>query len=197
MSLLKTFQMPSIILSNMSNICHFLSSLSGLAVMHCCNVMSPLSNPCSLYYSQSGLYSLFMHQTHFFFFQDFIYLFMRDREREAQTQAEGEAGSMQGAWHWTRSQDSRIRPWTEGGAKLLSHPGCPKLISFALWCFCLENSSRYVHDSYLLNIQDWTQCYFLRKCLFNCLNKISPSLIFWYIFLWFFPLHLIITLNII
>ena len=32
-----------------------------------------------------------------YFFEDFIYLFMREREREAETQAEGEAGSMQGA----------------------------------------------------------------------------------------------------
>ena len=34
-----------------------------------------------------------------FFFNDFIYLFVRDteREREAETQAEGEAGSMLGA----------------------------------------------------------------------------------------------------
>ena len=31
------------------------------------------------------------------FFQDFIYLFMKDTQREAETQAEGEAGSMQGA----------------------------------------------------------------------------------------------------
>ena len=33
----------------------------------------------------------------FFFFKDFIYLFMRDTEREAETQAEAEAGSLQGA----------------------------------------------------------------------------------------------------
>ena len=33
----------------------------------------------------------------FFFFKDFIYLFMRDTEKEAETQAEGGAGSMQGA----------------------------------------------------------------------------------------------------
>ena len=37
----------------------------------------------------------------FFFFKDFIYLFIHDRqrdtEREAETQAEGEAVSMQGA----------------------------------------------------------------------------------------------------
>ena len=50
-----------------------------------------------------------------------------DREREAETQAEGEAGSMQGAPRGTRSQVSRIRPWAEGGAKPLSHPGCPIL----------------------------------------------------------------------
>ena len=37
----------------------------------------------------------------------------------------GEAGSMQGARHGTRSRVSRITPWAEGGAKLLSHPGCP------------------------------------------------------------------------
>ena len=49
----------------------------------------------------------------------------REREREAETQAEGEAGSMQGARCGTRSQASRIRPWAEGGAKLLSHLGCP------------------------------------------------------------------------
>ena len=55
---------------------------------------------------------------------------MRDREREAETQAEGEAGSMQGAQHGTRSQDPRIRPWTEGGAKPLSHWGCPTMEIF-------------------------------------------------------------------
>ena len=52
---------------------------------------------------------------------------MRDtqREREAETQAEGEAGSMQGARQGTRSWVSRITPWAEGGAKPLSHLGCP------------------------------------------------------------------------
>ena len=33
----------------------------------------------------------------FFFFKDFIYLFMRDTQREAETQAEGEGGSLWGA----------------------------------------------------------------------------------------------------
>ena len=40
---------------------------------------------------------------------------------------------MQGARLGTRSRVSRIRPWAEGGAKRLSHPGCPPLsrIEFA------------------------------------------------------------------
>ena len=51
---------------------------------------------------------------------------MRESERETETKAEGEeAGSMQGAQRGTRSQASRITPWAEGGAKPLSHPGCP------------------------------------------------------------------------
>ena len=53
---------------------------------------------------------------------------MRDTEREkgeTETQAEGEAGSVQGARRGTRSQVSRITLWAEGGAKPLSHPGCP------------------------------------------------------------------------
>ena len=49
----------------------------------------------------------------------------REREREAETQAEGEAGSMQRAQRGTGSRISRIRSWAEGGAKPLSHPGCP------------------------------------------------------------------------
>ena len=44
----------------------------------------------------------------YFFFKDFIYLFMRDTEREAETQAEGEAGSMQRAPCGTQSWVSRI-----------------------------------------------------------------------------------------
>ena len=32
---------------------------------------------------------------------------------------------MQGARRGTRSRVPRVMPWAEGGAKLLSHPGCP------------------------------------------------------------------------
>ena len=52
---------------------------------------------------------------------------MRDTEIEAETQAKGEAGSMQGPQRETQSRVSRIKPWAEGGAKPLSHPGCPGL----------------------------------------------------------------------
>ena len=45
--------------------------------------------------------------------------------RDTETEAEGEAGSMQGARHGTRSQVSRITPQAKGGAKPLRHPGCP------------------------------------------------------------------------
>ena len=40
---------------------------------------------------------------------------------------------MQGSRHGAQLEVSRIRPWAEGGAKLLNHPGCPEiafLISF-------------------------------------------------------------------
>ena len=54
---------------------------------------------------------------------------MRDThtQRDAETQAEGEASSMQGARHGTRSQVSRITPWAAGGAKPLCPQGCPRL----------------------------------------------------------------------
>ena len=62
----------------------------------------------------------------------FIYTWeiQREREREAETQAEGEAGSRQEAWCGTQSRVSRITPWAEGGAKLLSHLGCPVFFFF-------------------------------------------------------------------
>ena len=64
---------------------------------------------------QKGIWGLYKD---FFFFKDFIHLFMRDPEKEreigTEIQAEGEAGSMQGARSRTRSQVSRITPWAEG-----------------------------------------------------------------------------------
>ena len=69
----------------------------------------------------------------------------REREREAETQAEREAGSMQGARRGTRSWVSRITPWTEGGAKPLSHLGCPNLeVSRKLFIFYLKKYFIYL-----------------------------------------------------
>ena len=61
------------------------------------------------------------------------------RDIEAEIQAEGEAGSIQGAQRGTRSWVSRIMPWTEGGTKLLSYPGCPVLTSFKNQEMSLKN----------------------------------------------------------
>ena len=68
----------------------------------------------------------------YFYFLKKFYSWERhtQREREAETQAVGEAGSMQEAWRGTRSQVSRIRPWAEGSAKLLSHR--------AAFCVCFK-----------------------------------------------------------
>ena len=55
---------------------------------------------------------------------------MRDPEREAETQAEGEAGSLQGAWCGTRSQDPGMRPWAEGRWSTAEPPGRPLHFSY-------------------------------------------------------------------
>ena len=60
----------------------------------------------------------------------FIYSLETHTHTEAETQAEGETGSTQGARRGTRSRVSRISPWTNGGAKPLSHPGSPVAYSF-------------------------------------------------------------------
>ena len=51
----------------------------------------------------------------------------RERERERQRQREKQAPCREPDVGLD-PQVSRIRPWTEGGAKLLSHPGCPKVL---------------------------------------------------------------------
>ena len=69
-----------------------------------------------------------------FFLRFYLFIHERptEREREAETQAEGEAGSMQGARRGIQFQISRIRPWAEGGAKPLSHPGSPTFPFFVM-----------------------------------------------------------------
>ena len=57
-------------------------------------------------------------------------------------QAEGEAGSTQGALRGTRSRVPRIKPWAEGGAKPLSHPGCPVVIIINYGGYTLFNKGK-------------------------------------------------------
>ena len=55
-----------------------------------------------------------------------IYLFIHERHRERkaepETEPEGEAGSMQGAWCGTPSQDHGIMPWAEGRCSTTEPP---------------------------------------------------------------------------
>ena len=48
-----------------------------------------------------------------------------ERERQRHRKREKQAPH----WEPDRSRVSRIRPWAEGGAKPLSHPGCPHFLS--------------------------------------------------------------------
>ena len=54
-----------------------------------------------------------------------FYLFIHERHREAETQAEGGAGSTQGAWCGTWSQDPRIMPWAQGSCSTAEPPRRP------------------------------------------------------------------------
>ena len=83
-------------------------------------------------------------------FKNILYLFIHERytEREAEIQAEGEAGFMQGARHGTRSQNSRVTPWAEGGAKPLSHQGCPREGKFNYYLILLGFYNVYLSYKY-------------------------------------------------
>ena len=60
-----------------------------------------------------------------FFFKIYLFIHERDIHRRAEIQAEGEAGSMQGAQHGTRSRDSKITPWAEGRRSTAETPRDP------------------------------------------------------------------------
>ena len=87
--------------------------------------MSVLNKAALRKYRVSTLYQIY--QIYRFFKILFIYSLETQGKRKSETQAEEEAGSMQGARPGTRSQVSRIMSWAEGGAKPLSHLGCPGL----------------------------------------------------------------------
>ena len=116
----------TMVLKNLQCFPTVLRKLSNILIWH---QVPPWSLSFSALQSHSILPSLKLNDpaTLIFFpllFLKIFYLFIhRDRERERQ--AEGETGFTQGAQCGTWSQVSGITPWTEGGAKLLSHPGCP------------------------------------------------------------------------
>ena len=93
----------------------------------CHTPMCPLlPNDCLFSFSSFQMSSSYVLS----FFKKIFYLFIYERHRYIETgrdTGEGEAGSTQGAQCGTRSQVSSITPWAEGGAKPLSHPGCPPL----------------------------------------------------------------------
>ena len=66
-----------------------------------------------------------MDKNSFFFFKDFIYLFMRDTEREADTQAEWKQAPRREPDMGLDPTSPGSRPKLKVGAKLLSHLGVP------------------------------------------------------------------------
>ena len=64
----------------------------------------------------------------FFFFEDFIYLFMRHTETVTET-GQREAGSMQEAQCGTRTWDLR-KTWAEGRCSTTEPPRCPECLLF-------------------------------------------------------------------
>ena len=107
------------------------------------------------------------------FFKRF-YLFMRDKQREAETQAEGAAGSLQGAWCGTRSQDPGIMPWAEGRHLTTEPPRCPynfisfkHMLTFFLinlnHCVIIENDlirwNKYFNCTWVLVLIDFPSVY--------------------------------------
>ena len=66
----------------------------------------------------------FFLRFHLFIHSLFI-LYSWETHRERQRHTGRGRSSMQGAQSVTRSRVSRITPWAEGNAKLLSHQGCP------------------------------------------------------------------------
>ena len=78
-------------------------------------VRSPLSCQCVYAFCSAPLFFRGL-----FCFVKILFIYSRETHREAETQAEGDAGSLQEARCGTRSWDSGITPWAEGGAKPLS-----------------------------------------------------------------------------
>ena len=84
---------------------------------------------------------------------------MIDTEREggeAETQAEGEAGSMQGAWRGTWSQDPRIAPWAKGRCQTAEPPRDPNAVGFDRDCIkSVDSFWWYGHFNNIFSPNAW------------------------------------------
>ena len=61
---------------------------------------------------------------------------------------------MQAAGRGTRSQVSRIMPWAEGGAKLLSHQDCPKKkVSYSFVCSFAVSLRQFKHVKIFITLK--------------------------------------------
>ena len=106
----------------------------------------------------------------------FVFKILFIHSQETHRQAEGEAGSMRGAWRGTRSQVSRITPLAEGGAKPLSHPGCPvstfkSLLSyFTPYSFfsCVLSPSPHTILCYILSLNWYSKTEALSYFFLTC-----------------------------
>ena len=104
-------------------------------------------------------YFLVWHK-HWFFFKDFIYLFMRDAQREAETQAMGEAGSLQGARHGTWSQILESCPEPKAEAQPPSHPSIPI-------------NTDFTNEEFLVKLFTWNDRHELNWHTFQLSQKFS------------------------
>ena len=82
------------------------------------------------------------------FFFKILFIYSWKTEREAETQAEGEAGSLQGAWCGTQSQDPGITPWTEGRCSTTKLPRC-FLTIFYIFFFALSHMKRSIWGAFI------------------------------------------------
>ena len=66
-------------------------------------------------------------------FKKRFYLFFHERHTDRE-RGRGRSRLHTGSPTWDSIRDSRITPWAEGGAKLLSRPGCPQVTVLNYLC---------------------------------------------------------------
>ena len=84
---------------------------------------------------------------------------MRNTEREGGR----DTGRGRSRFHGTQSRVSRIMPWAEGGAKLLSHPGCPEVVLNDKFSSIFADRSHWIYVSGALEGAGDINLEFIRK----------------------------------